>query len=316
MGGRSNRRLPERKLFVPLRFRRRNPPKSSSPSRMPVWRSCSSGPSVRRTVCPRKARWRSASERHAFFPWRQSLRHNRKRYGSQVASTVPQRKAARHWILLQKRGAPRANGALRPHEGGRGGEVRGFRPIPATSGFSAGVSLCGGGGRSSEKNAADLAPAGAFLLFLAPQQVVGPFHMNVEPHVGQRFGDEPAHGGGRGRARERVALGQAERRVDVAFGRNPACARAAPGRCAGSGRARSPRREAARAPARARATSILEVAEPHRYTGAGTLAVSGVFPVWETGAVKNCSRYGQAVLVPGMVNAASGSPFQRAEPAA
>ncbi len=45
--------------------------------------------------------------------------------------------------------------------------------------------------------------------------------MNVEPHVGQRFGDEPAHGGGRGRARERVALGQAERRVDVAFGRNP-----------------------------------------------------------------------------------------------
>lgn len=41
-----------------------------------------------------------------FSPWRQSLRHNRKRYGSQVASTVPQRKAARHWILLQKRGAP------------------------------------------------------------------------------------------------------------------------------------------------------------------------------------------------------------------
>ena len=49
------------------------------------------------------------------------------------------------------------------------------------------------------------------------------------------------------------------------------------------------------------------MAEPHRYTGAGTLAVSGVFPVWETGAVKNCSRYGQAVLVPGMVNAALGN---------
>ena len=78
-----------------------------------------------------------------------------------------------------------------------------------------------GQGAFLQKNAADLAPAGAFLLFLAPQLVVGPFHMNVEPHVGQRFGDEPAHGGGRGRARERVALGQAERRVDVAFWRNP-----------------------------------------------------------------------------------------------
>lgn len=52
-----------------------------------------------------------------------------------------------------------------------------------------------GQGAFLQKNAADLAPAGAFLLFLAPQQVVGPFHMNVEPHVGQRFGDEPAHGG-------------------------------------------------------------------------------------------------------------------------
>lgn len=64
------------------------------------------------------------------------------------------------------------------------------------------------------------------------------------------------------------------------------------------------------------ATSILEVAEPHRYTGAGTLSVSGSFLVRETGAVKNCSRYGQAVLVPGAVSAASGSPFQRAELAA
>lgn len=97
-----------------------------------------------------------------------------------------------------------------------------------------------GQGAFLQKNAADLAPAGAFLLFLAPQQVVGPFHMNVEPHVGQRFGDEPAHGGGRGRARERVALGQAERRVDVAFGRNPVAPELPPGRCAGSGRARSP----------------------------------------------------------------------------
>lgn len=68
--------------------------------------------------------------------------------------------------------------------------------------------------------------------------------------------------------------------------------------------------------ARTRATSILEVAEPHRYTGAGTLSVSGSFLVRETGAVKNCSRYGQAVLVPGAVSAASGSPFQRAELAA
>ena len=34
--------------------------------------------------------------------------------------------------------------------------------------------------------------------------------MDVETHVGQRFRDEPAHGGGRGRARERVALRQAE----------------------------------------------------------------------------------------------------------
>ena len=33
-----------------------------------------------------------------FSPWRQSLRHNRKRYGSQVASTVPQRKAANSFI--------------------------------------------------------------------------------------------------------------------------------------------------------------------------------------------------------------------------
>ena len=53
------------------------------------------------------------------------------------------------------------------------------------------------------------------------------------------------------------------------------------------------------------------MAEPHRYTGAGTLSVSGSFLVRETGAVKNCSRYGQAVLVPGAVSAASGSPFQR-----
>ncbi|XUR86275.1 hypothetical protein WCP94_002915 [Bilophila wadsworthia] len=58
------------------------------------------------------------------------------------------------------------------------------------------------------------------------------------------------------------------------------------------------------------------MAEPHRYTGAGTLSVSGSFLVRETGAVKNCSRYGQAVLVPGAVSAASGSPFQRAELAA
>ena len=46
-----------------------------------------------------------------------------------------------------------------------------------------------GQGAFLQKNAADLAPAGAFLLLLAPQQVVGPFHMNDEPHVGQRFGD-------------------------------------------------------------------------------------------------------------------------------
>ena len=139
--------------------------------------------------------------------------------------------------------------------------------------------------------------------------------MNVETHVGQRFGDEPAHGGGRGRARERVALGQAERRVDVAFGRNPV-APELPRPLRWLRASTLPQTGSCPCAARARATSILEVAEPHRYTGAGTLAVSGVFPVWETGAVKNCSRYGQAVLVPGMVNAASGSPFQRAEPAA
>lgn len=45
--------------------------------------------------------------------------------------------------------------------------------------------------------------------------------MDGKAYVGQRFGYEPAHGWGCGRARERVALRQAERRVDVAFGRNP-----------------------------------------------------------------------------------------------
>ncbi len=61
------------------------------------------------------------------------------------------------------------------------------------------------------EDAADLAPLRFF--GAVPQKIVGPFHAHGITEPGKRFRDEPAEGGG-GR---RVAAGQAQGRVDVAF---------------------------------------------------------------------------------------------------
>lgn len=150
-GRRSNRRLPERKLFVPLRFAgatRRNPALQEC-----LWRSCSSGrPSEGPFARGRRGGVQQVNATR--FPLGVNLRHNRKDTAHKSHPQSATESGETLDFVAEERSPPEL---LRPHEGGRG-DTR-FRPIRRQAGFRRAFPYAGAGA-FLQKNAADLAPAG------------------------------------------------------------------------------------------------------------------------------------------------------------